>query len=422
MKHLLLGLAACSLSLTSFAQEPAFSCGNAELRERLIASDPGFLQREAEYEAEIRDLIRNNSAVRDEHVVVTIPVVFHVLHLGGRENISDEQIFDQVAILNQDFRKLNADLSTAIQHFQDIAADTRIEFALPTLDPQGQCTNGIDRIHTVESLRGRDESKLRPWPRNRYLNIWVTDAIDSGAAGYAYKPGSVEGPGEIRDGIMILHEYTGSIGTGQVGRSRALTHEVGHYFNLDHLWGPTNEPGVACGDDAVEDTPRTKGHVGCLPNVYYDYTCSSTPVDATMDFSAVNTFSGTVDPTPLPEPIAAYQAGTNTADTIGVAIDLSAWNAVGVSTNSMVDGEFAFSGWDTTENLNSAKYYDFYFAPRTEMGMTAQQIKFKVRRSEDGPRSFAVRKDPYATNVSLTAAGNTSIEIQTNIAFFVNDV
>src|SRR5690606_18935799 len=106
MKHFLLGLAACSLTLSTFAQEP-FQCGNAELRQRLIETDPTFLQREAEYEAEIQELIRNNAEFRDEHVLVTIPVVFHILHLGGRENISDEQIYSELEILNRTFRKMN---------------------------------------------------------------------------------------------------------------------------------------------------------------------------------------------------------------------------------------------------------------------------------------------------------------------------
>ncbi len=432
MKNLLLGLAACTLSLSTFAQEP-FVCGHDEMRQRLIASDPTFLQREAEYEAEIQQLIRDNAVMRDEHVVVTIPVVFHILHLGGRENISDEQVMDQLAILNRDFRKLNPDLSTAIQHYQNIAADTRIEFALPTRDPIGNCTNGINRIYSVETLRGRDQSKLEPWPRARYLNIWVTDIIDSGAAGYAYKPGSVDGFSQIRDGIMIRHEYFGSIGTSNVGSSRALTHEVGHYFNLDHPWGATNEPVVGpCGDDGVEDTPLTRGHNNCSNR--HDYECSNTPINAVMDFSSVQTGSGSIDPTPLPEPVALYNITTPDPDTIGQAITFTPTTAFGISGNSMVAGEFAFSGWDDTAEggetvdeltgaaINTDKFYEFSFTPTLPMAMSAQQLVLSVRRSEDGPRTFAVRRAPFGSNLTMTAAGDPAIQIVGgSTAYFATD-
>ncbi len=430
MKNLLLGIAACSLTLSSFAQE-GFVCGHDEMRRRLIESDPTFLQREAEYEAEIQQLIRDNAEFRDDHVMITIPVVFHVLHLGGEENVSDEQIHSAIDVLNRDYNKLNineadpsVDLNTALQHFQDIAGDVRITFALPTIDPLGNCTNGIDRIYSVETLRGRDESKIHPWPRGRYLNVWLTDVIESGAAGYAYKPGSVEGFGQIRDGIMIRHDYTGEIGTSNPNYSRALTHEVGHYFNLDHTWGSTNEPVVGpCGDDGVEDTPLTRGHNNCTNR--YDYQCSQTPINAVLNFNDVTTGSGTTDPTPLPQPIAAHNAGTNIADTVGVAIDLSAFTANGLSANSEVAGEFAFSGWSTDSGtIDTGKYYDFYLAPRSGMAMNAQQIQFKVRRSEDGPRNFAVRKDPFNTNQSINIAANPNLQNIPgggNVVYFVND-
>jgi hypothetical protein len=91
--------------------------------------------------------------------------------------------------------------------------------------------------------------------------------MDDGVAGYAYKPQSVSGSPMYKvDGIMIRHDYIGSIGTGSPARSRALTHEIGHYLGLDHPWGPTNQPGVACGDDGIMDTPGTKGWTVCNLN------------------------------------------------------------------------------------------------------------------------------------------------------------
>ena len=195
--------------------------------------------------------------------IYTIPVVFHILHEGGPENISDAQIFDEMRILNEDYRKLNADISAVVPSFTSIAADCEIQFALAKKDPLGNCTNGIDRIYTSETNVGDDDSKLNQWPRNKYLNVWVTKTISSGAAGYAYLPFSTVFAPE-NDGIVILSTYIGSIGSGSVTRSRALTHEIGHYLNLNHTWGGTNNPGVDCsGSDAVSDTPTTEGHTTC---------------------------------------------------------------------------------------------------------------------------------------------------------------
>lgn len=190
-----------------------------------------------------------------------IPIVFHVIHEYGSENISDAQVLDAMRILNQDYRKLNADTSIIVPTFQGIAADAQIEFRLAQLDPNGNCTNGIDRIYSSETNVGDDGSKLNYWNRARYLNVWVVKAISNGAAGYAYLPGTA--PTASVDGIIILSTYVGSIGTGGSSTSRALTHEIGHFLNLQHVWGSTNSPGVSCGNDGVSDTPVTKGWTSC---------------------------------------------------------------------------------------------------------------------------------------------------------------
>jgi PKD repeat protein len=221
--------------------------------------------------------------------VYTIPVVFHILHQNGTENISDAQIMDEIRILNNDYRKLNADTSAIVPAFQSIAADAEIQFRLAQKDPNGNCTNGIDRIVSAETNVGDDGSKLNPWPRSKYLNVWVVKAISSGAAGYAYLPGTA--PSANEDGIIILSTYIGSIGTGSVSTSRALTHEIGHFLNLRHTWGNSNTPAVSTNcsmDDNVTDTPNTEGWTSCnlagatcgsaLDNVqnYMDYSyCSN---------------------------------------------------------------------------------------------------------------------------------------------------
>lgn len=194
---------------------------------------------------------------------VTIPVVFHILHTGGNENISDAQVIDAVKILNEDFNKLNADTNNVVVQFKNLIGDAQIAFQLATKDPFGNATNGILR-HWSSNTDWKNNTfsdYVYSWPSNRYMNVYVVRSMGGGAAGYTYLPGS--GVPMSADAIVILSTYVGSIGTGNSGTSRALTHEVGHWLNLPHTWGGTNQPGVACGDDGVNDTPVTKGFTSC---------------------------------------------------------------------------------------------------------------------------------------------------------------
>lgn len=255
---------------TGIAQELKH-CGTTEAMNKLFAEHPEIYQQYLQEEEanRLKDQeayaqgypgMNNRSAVP----LYTIPVVFHIIHQNGTENITDAQIHDQMRILNEDYSKMNANNANTVAAFQSISADCQIAFKLAQKDPNGNCTNGIDRIYSAETNIGDDGSKLNPWPRNKYLNVWVVKTIDNGAAGYAYLPGTAFNP--ATDGIIILHNYIGSIGTGNSVVSHALTHEVGHYLNLLHCWGNGNTPGQASNcsaDDNVTDTPNTIGWTSC---------------------------------------------------------------------------------------------------------------------------------------------------------------
>jgi len=262
MRNPLLVLAVCSLSFPANAQVRNF-CQTDEVHKRLVEQYPGILERDAQYEEDIRRLVRENAEMRDDHVLVTIPIVFHVLHLNGVENISNEQILNQLDVINEDFRALNPDIGQVIPEMQGRIGDTRVQFALPTRDPYGNCHNGIDRIRTVQTLVGENSSKTNIWRRDRYLNVWLARAMIGGAAGFATFPAGVaEGFGQVFDGVMMLQNYAGRIGTSNTGRSHILSHEIGHYLNLQHVWG-SGAVGTVCGDDGVEDTPITTGYTSC---------------------------------------------------------------------------------------------------------------------------------------------------------------
>ncbi len=220
----------------------------------------------------------------EKGVVYTIPVVFHVLHSEGVENISDEQIHDAMSILNRDFRKQNADTALVHPDFLDFPSDVEVEFILATKAPNGECFKGITRTNSPLSNQGQDGGAQvnaivvgndvynNSWPGHKYLNVFVCGEI-GGAAGYTTNPG-VWNATSMTNGIWILHNYVGSIGTSSVGTSRTLTHEVGHWLNLDHLWGNSNNPNLSSNcfeDDNVQDTPECIGVTSCNTN---SNTCS----------------------------------------------------------------------------------------------------------------------------------------------------
>lgn len=254
------------ISKGAFSQQEVMRqnwCGSIEAMEEQFVKHPELRQRFNAYQAQA-NTEQNQQQQRTAVANYTIPVVFHVLHQYGAENISDAQINDQIAIFNRDFNRQNADTTVVITPFKNLIGDVHFAFQLAKKDPSGNCTSGINRYYDVNTAawEGDGANYIYTWDPTKYLNIYVVRAIASGAAGYAYYPGSLS-PGDDMDAILILSAYVGSIGTSSVGKSRALTHEVGHWFNLQHTWGNTNNPGVACGNDQVNDTPVTKGFTSC---------------------------------------------------------------------------------------------------------------------------------------------------------------
>lgn len=248
-------------------------CHQHSRLESLRTNSPEVYQ-QIKSDQQLLNEITRNYAEAKSGVVYTIPIVFHVLHNGGAENISDAQIKDAVRILNEDFRKLNSSVNSVLPAFQGISADIEIEFKLATIAPNGTCFNGITRTQSVLSENGNNgDAQLTAalygnnvyqgiWPHNNYLNVLVAKDV-GGAAGYTQYPNNSD---IYNNSIWIIDTYLGSIGTSTLFTSGTLTHEVGHWLNLMHTWGDSNEPGVPSNcneDDEVADTPNTIGSTSC---------------------------------------------------------------------------------------------------------------------------------------------------------------
>ncbi len=268
-----------SLSLPTYTA--AQKCKTNIIRQQHIQQSPNILQQIERLNQQSENWIRNNTnnGARSKQVV-TLDVVVHVLWKEPEENISEEQILSQIAVLNKDFRKQNDDLKDQTPlPFQNIAADIEIEFRLATTDPFGNPTNGITRTQTtVEEIGATDNwysestGGIAAWDNKRYINIWVCN-IGTAFLGFATPPGTADQD----DGLVIGHQYFGTTGTAADNMpnhlGRTATHEMGHYFNLEHLWGID---GGCDDDDFVTDTPnQNESSFDCPSYPKYDF-CTTT--------------------------------------------------------------------------------------------------------------------------------------------------
>ncbi|MGB0166337.1 MAG: M43 family zinc metalloprotease [Luteibaculum sp.] len=259
-----------------FAQKQ--KCGTDILKAKKIAENPELAKEyarlnklEASYQRPEREMKGGGPAI------LTIPTVVHVLYNSSEENISDQQIYNQILALNEDFRLNNSDSLQPNHPFWLYTADSGLEFCLAQQDPNGNPTNGITRTFTqrtsftnYEDEKYTSEGGKDNWDPTRYLNIWVCNLGEDGLLGYATPPASMSAFPE-EDGVVIDYRAFGFGGTAgsppfeDNALGRTGVHEVGHWLNLDHIWGDD-----FCGDDFVDDTP---------PAEDANYGCSSFPLN-----------------------------------------------------------------------------------------------------------------------------------------------
>jgi len=240
--------------------------------------------------------------------VIYIPVVVHVIHDGDAygidENISDEQVQSQIEVMNQDYRKL---IGTPGYNTNPVGADTQVQFVLAKVDPNGNPTNGIDRVNLCQPSwsTAAINTTVKPstiWDPTQYMNMWSVNFTNNTLLGYAQFPESSLGgmstasQNSNTDGVVANYTTFGSsdLAAGNFAppydKGRTMTHEVGHFLGLRHIWGDNNScpaTNTANDKDFVADTPAANAaNYGCPSG---RNTCTSNPgndmIENYMDYT-----------------------------------------------------------------------------------------------------------------------------------------
>lgn len=285
MRILLVTLLVLTQSAVLKAQQlPTYRCYTSEAMQRSEQSHPGYLEA---VDRAFRNAQRQAEEGQRNDEVYVIPVVFHIVYNNPEHNLADSVILSQLDVLNEDYRRWNADAALTRDEFLPVAADAGIQFVLATEDPDGNPTSGITRTETATTswfsltefvpngIKRSADGGVDAWDTERYLNIWVGDLSLFGAPfilGFAYPPADLDNwpadsdaPDPALEGVVVHNAVLGRnnplttsiLETNTKGRT--CTHEVGHYLGLRHTWGDgggfTGQDGCSV-DDGIADTPN----------------------------------------------------------------------------------------------------------------------------------------------------------------------
>ncbi|MCD6063052.1 MAG: Peptidase pregnancy-associated plasma-A [Flavipsychrobacter sp.] len=292
-------LVAAAFAVAAIGNVNAQKCAHTDILNSKLANDPTFPAKYEQFQNDVNSRVTayeklTANTAQKTTATATIPVVFHVVltqaeitSLGGTEGIYKRAIL-QLDALTRDFNGLNADSTKMHAAFKSKFGKANMYFTLPHRKPDGTGTLGVEIKVAPAGFAGygkqTDSMKesviggLDPWDPEKYLNVWVVNVNYPGLMGWGYSPdyASLLGIPQFQ-GIVIDYQVFGQKKAPSVGgyipgadSGRTLVHEMGHFFNLWHIWGNTEVgSGVCTDDDGVSDTPQQEdGNYQCVfPNV-----------------------------------------------------------------------------------------------------------------------------------------------------------
>ena len=281
-------------------------CATTEYEKYLQKMDPKRMTDE-QFEAWLAPLVEqyklDQMTSSQNGTIITIPVVVHVIHsgqdVGVAPNITDAQVQSQLTVMNNDFRRI---VGTPGFNSNAVGADTEIQFVLAKQDPSGNPTNGINRVNFCQASFSRDEinATVKPttiWDPTKYLNMWSVNFTDTTLLGYAQFPNAsglqglnASGGSASTDGVVANYSTFGCaayndgtfILVAPYNQGRTMTHEVGHWLGLRHIWGD-----ATCGTDYCADTPTAHTSNGGCPVVVM---CPPLPAPPASQYEMVQNY------------------------------------------------------------------------------------------------------------------------------------
>jgi len=286
-------------------------CGSEILNRHLAEIFPNskeMLQRTMDEHVALAQEMKAHANYKTTANTGIIPVIFHIIlnetqiaKLGGEAGIA-RRVDSQIAVINRDFNRQNPDSSKIPAAFKSLYGNAGIHFAAARRSPDGAATSGYEILTTTAS--GFEESssigsgmgfteakflngKATAWNPDVYLNVWVVNPLDGGQSasilGLCMPPSFLNYgiPGLTKNELGVVLNW-GAFGVRTVFTDyyisgitggRTLTHELGHYFELRHIWGDDDGKCVGNGgtDDGIADTPpQADASYGCPTYPYLD--------------------------------------------------------------------------------------------------------------------------------------------------------
>lgn len=289
MKNILFSLATIVLYLVpSLGQQIVLPTSLSCATDEMMATKPNLLLIQQALDEAVLAKIKQAGEQKAQALPYVLPVVVHIIHNNGPENIPDTQVFAAIEHLNQAFAH------EGYYADQGTGANTQIQFCLARRSPDGQLTSGITRTVSplTELVKETEDQALKDlirWDPTQYVNVWVVSAISSqssgaGVAGYAYLASA---HGQPYDGLVCEAAFFGT----DPAQDAVFIHEIGHYLNLYHTFqgGCPNGNCQTDGDRVCDTPPDQATHTNCVYN-----SCTTDTDDATAN----NPFGNDVnDPT-----------------------------------------------------------------------------------------------------------------------------
>jgi len=232
-------------------------CDTDQLHQQMMQSNPEYAKQYQKLQDFTNDFVAKNPNGYSPKAVVTIPVVFHVILSAAQHTaFTDDRLEEQITVLNEDYGGLNTHSMGAFA--TSLKSNTELQFCLAQEDTTGAPSTGINRLTSTHGawlssedsdIKHTAQGGLDQWDPNRYLNVWIVE-LGGGLCGYAYYPTP---PLSDIFGLVCHYEYTGVTGaSAPYNLGGTVSHEIGHCFNLKHIWG---DSGGCSPDDLCDDTP-----------------------------------------------------------------------------------------------------------------------------------------------------------------------